>query len=141
VTVQEGWGAKPPDRQNQRLLVGQKTMDQKPRCWPSRDLRTPGPSIVLPQDLETMELPGPAGRGPGVDLCGFLQLRGPSPPAAPRRGRGGLGYLSYKKPHKNRSRDPSRPAPEAILFPILGETLLRDLVPGPGILLKDPGVL
>ena len=36
-------------------------------------------------------------------------------PAAPRRG-GGLGPLGCKKPHKSRSRDPSRPAPEALVL-------------------------
>ena len=46
--------------------------------------------------------------------------------AAPRRG-GGLGPLSFKKPHKRRPRGPSRPAPEALVSPILGEALLRDL--------------
>ena len=35
--------------------------------------------------------------------------------AAPRRG-GGLGPLSYEKRHKSPPRDPSRPAPEALLL-------------------------
>jgi len=47
-------------------------------------------------------------------------------PAAPWCGEG-LGTLSCEQPLKSRRRDPSRPAPEAPPFPILGEALLRDL--------------
>ena len=48
-------------------------------------------------------------------------------PAAPQCC-GEVGPLSYEKPRKSPSRDPSRPAPEALSFIILvGEALLTDL--------------
>ena len=60
-------------------------------------------------------------------LCGFLQLRGPTLPA--QRCGEGFGPLKCKQPHKSRPRDPSRPAPGALLFPILwGST-----IDGPGV--------
>jgi len=45
-------------------------------------------------------------------------------PAAPRRGEG-LSPLSWKKQHKNRPRDPSRPAPEAMIPNFKGSTIER----------------
>ena len=90
---------------------------------------TPGPSIVLPLKWGMRELPGPAGRDPGVDFCVVFTAQSAQTLAAPRRGEGlsSLNYKQPKQPRKSRPRDPSRPAPGALLFPILGEAPLRDL--------------
>ena len=72
-------------------------------------LLTPGSSIVLPLNLGRIELPGPAGKGPGVDSCVFSYSQEGSNPgrAAARR---------------------SRPAPEAIIPNFKGST-----IDGPGV--------
>ena len=87
---------------------------------------TPCPSIVLPLNWTNNTASGAGREGSQSRLLWFFIAKRAQTPATPRRG-GGLGPLSYEEPHKSRPRDPSRPVSDALLFPNLGEALLRDL--------------
>jgi len=69
------------------------------KSTPQTDANSASPRII--------ELPGPAGRGPGVDFCGFSIAKRAQTAAASRRG-GVLGPLSYEK---NTQKSTPRPLP------------------------------
>ena len=86
--------------------------------WNVQEMQTSTicPSTVLPLKGTSNRASG-AGReeSPGSTFVWFSTAKKAQTPAVPRHG-GVLGSLSYKKPHNSRPRDPSQPAPEALLL-------------------------